>query len=99
MIYALVILVAYLAYVLYLDSLKYEFTAYIDWLPEWFQKVFKTSYVFEELKLIGYELLEVVKGLLLPLKTLGTLLTLVLAPLILPVLMIVYVIIERHNQR
>ena len=97
MIYALIILVVYLAYVLYFNRLISEFRDYFNWLPEWFGQVFKTREVINELGVAWYEFVEALKVLLQPLKTLAKLSLLLLAPTILPFLLLLLVIVDEHR--
>lgn len=95
---ALVVVLAYVSTKLYSWDLKNEFAGFGDFLKDWVCCLSKAE-LGQEFKLLGYELVEAFKSFLLPIKTLGLILAVTVAPVLLFVVNILTAIVKVHRRK
>lgn len=95
---ALIVILSYMSYKLYAWDLKNEFTGFGELLKNWVG-CFSKAELGQEVKLLGYELWESIKGFITPIKTLGLILGVVVAPVLFFVLNILLAIIKVHKRK
>lgn len=95
---ALVIVLSYMAVKLYAQDLKNEFTGFGGLLKDWVG-CFSKAELGQKIKLFGYELVEAFKAFLLPIKTLGTIVLVVFAPILLFVGNILVALVTVHRRK
>lgn len=95
---ALIVILSYMSYKLYAWDLKNEFTGFGELLKNWVG-CFSKAELGQEVKLFGYELLESIKSFITPTKTLGLILGVVVAPVLVFVVNILLAIIKVHKRK
>lgn len=95
---ALAVVLSYMTVKLYTQDLKNEFTGFGNFLKDWVG-CFSKAELGQEVKLFGYELVEAFKAFLLPIKTLGTTVLVVFAPVLLFVVNILTALVKVHKRK
>lgn len=93
-----IVVIAYLITKLYAEDLKNEFEGYGEMLKDW-TGIFCKEELGQEFKLAGYEIVEAFKAFIEPLKTLGQIGLVILAPVLLPLLNILITIVNVHKRK
>lgn len=94
----LAVVLSYMSVKLYAWDLKNEFTGFGNFLKDWVG-CFSKAELGQEFKLFGYELVEAFKAFLLPIKTLGTIVLVVCAPVLLFVVNILTALVKVHKRK
>lgn len=95
---ALIVVLAYVSTKLYSWDLKNEFTGFGDFLKDWVG-CFSKAELGQEFKLFGYELVEAFKSFLLPIKTLGLILAVIVAPVLIFIINVLTALIKVHRSK
>lgn len=95
---ALIVALSYTAYKLYSWDVKNEFTGFAGFLKDWVG-CFSKAELGQEFKLAGYELVEAFKAFLLPIKTLGLIVAVIVSPILIFVINILTALIKVHRRK